>query len=98
MSFLTLVVTIVFYFILKYFNTANLIPSTFSVSTSFLAAYLTFRRNPYFALAYATNDIGVWISGFYGSGKSHFTKKMVLKLLLQDIKTYITQKRFYCFE
>lgn len=57
MSALTLVVTVVFYFILKYFNTANLIPSTFSVSTSFIAAYLTFRRNPYFALAYATNDI-----------------------------------------
>ncbi len=56
-SFLTLVVTVVFYFILKYFNTANLIPSTFSVSTSFLAAYLTFRRSPYFALAYASNDI-----------------------------------------
>ena len=44
-------------FILKYFNTANLIPSTFSVSTSFLAAYLTFRRSPYFALAYASNDV-----------------------------------------
>lgn len=57
MSFLTLVVTVVFYFILKYFNTANLIPSTFSVSTSFLAAYLTFRRSPYFALAYASNDV-----------------------------------------
>lgn len=57
MSFLTLVITVVFYFILKYFNTANLIPSTFSVSTSFLAAYLTFRRSPYFALAYASNDI-----------------------------------------
>lgn len=57
MSFLTLVVTVVFYLILKYFNTANLIPSTFSVSTSFLAAYLTFRRSPYFALAYASNDI-----------------------------------------
>ncbi|MBE6815210.1 MAG: nicotinamide mononucleotide transporter [Ruminococcaceae bacterium] len=57
MSGLTLVVTVAFYFILEYFNTANLIPSTFSVSTSFLAAYLTFRRSPYFALAYASNDI-----------------------------------------
>ena len=54
---ITAAVTVVFYFILKYFNTANLIPSTFSVSTSFLAAYLTFRRSPYFALAYASNDI-----------------------------------------
>lgn len=57
MLVLTLVVTIVFYFILKYFNTANLIPSTFSVTTSFLAVYLTFRRSPYFALAYAMNDL-----------------------------------------
>lgn len=54
---ITAIITFGFYFILKYFNTANLIPSTFSVSTSFVAAYLTFRRNPYFALAYASNDI-----------------------------------------
>jgi hypothetical protein len=42
---------------LKCFNTANIIPSTISVTTSFLAVYLTFRRSPYFALAYAANDI-----------------------------------------
>lgn len=54
---LACVVTIAFYFILKYFNTANLIPSTFSVATSFLAAYLVFRRSPYFALAYGLNDV-----------------------------------------
>ena len=50
-------VTVAFYFILKYFGTANLLPSTFSVTTSFLAAYLTFRRSPYYALAYAANDV-----------------------------------------
>ena len=54
---LTAFVTIVFYYILKYFNTANLMPSTISVTTSFLAVYLTFRTSPYFALAYASNDI-----------------------------------------
>ncbi len=57
MFMLTAIVTVIFYFILKYFNTANLIPSTFSVTTSFMAAYLTFRRSPYFALAYAMNDL-----------------------------------------
>lgn len=57
MFILTLVVTIIFYFILEYFNTTNLIPSTVSVTTSFLAVYLTFRRSPYFALAYAANDL-----------------------------------------
>ncbi len=53
----SVVITVVFYFILKYFNTANIVPSTLSVTTSFIAVYLTFRRNPYFALAYAANDI-----------------------------------------
>lgn len=57
MFILSLVVTVIFFFILKYFNTANLIPSTISVTTSFIAVYLTFRRSPYFALAYAANDI-----------------------------------------
>ena len=57
MAFLTVAVTVAFYFILKAFDTANLIPSTFSVATSFGAAYLTFRRNPYYALWYAANDI-----------------------------------------
>lgn len=51
------VVTFVFYFILKYFKTANIIPSTVSVTTSFLAVYLTFRRSPFYALAYAANDV-----------------------------------------
>ena len=60
----TLMVTVLFYYILEYFDTANLIPSTLSVTTSFLAVYLTFRRCPYFALAYAANDIiliALWI-------------------------------------
>ena len=57
MIVLTLAVTIVLYFILKHFNTANLLPSTVSVTTSFIAAFLTYKRSPFFALAYATNDI-----------------------------------------
>lgn len=52
-----LVVTVVFYYILDFFNTANLIPSTLSVTTSFVAVYLTFRRSSWFAVAYAANDI-----------------------------------------
>lgn len=54
---LTAIVTFVLYFILKAFNTANLIPSTISVTTSFIAVYLTFRRSAYYALAYASNDV-----------------------------------------
>ena len=54
---LTVIVTVVFFYILSYFNTANIVPSTLSVTTSFIAVYLTFRRCPTFALAYAANDI-----------------------------------------
>ena len=50
-------VTILFYYILTAFNTANIIPSTLSVTTSFAAVYLTFRRDPLYALAYAVNDV-----------------------------------------
>lgn len=57
MIILTVIVTFVFYFILDYFKTANLIPSTFSVTTSFLAIYLTTKRSPFYAVAYATNDL-----------------------------------------
>ncbi len=51
------IVTIGFYFILDYFDTANIIWSTMSITTSFIAVYLTFRRSPFFALIYAANDI-----------------------------------------
>ncbi len=50
-------VSIVFYFILEYFNTVKIILSTLSVTTSFIAVYLTYRRSPYFALGYAANDV-----------------------------------------
>ena len=64
LAVLTILVTVLFYFILKFFGTANLLPSTLSVTTSFLASYLTFRRSPFYALAYAANDlvlIALWI-------------------------------------
>jgi nicotinamide mononucleotide transporter PnuC len=57
MGVLTVGITVGFYFILKVFGTANLIPSTLSVATSFTAVYLCARRSPYYALCYAANDI-----------------------------------------
>lgn len=57
LTLLTTSVTFFFYFVLRYFNTANLAVSTLSVATSFAAASLTFLRSPWFAAAYASNDI-----------------------------------------
>ena len=54
---LAVIVTVIFYFILKYFGTSNLIVSTISIMTSFLASYLMFVRSSGYALAYAANDI-----------------------------------------
>ncbi|MBQ9785329.1 MAG: nicotinamide mononucleotide transporter [Clostridia bacterium] len=54
---LSVIVTVAFYFILRAFDTANLIPSTVSVTTSFFAASLTFLRSPYYGLGYAANDV-----------------------------------------
>jgi nicotinamide mononucleotide transporter PnuC len=59
-----LVTTFVLYFVLAYFGTANLYVSTLSITTSFMAVYLTFFRSPYYALGYSLNDlvlITLWI-------------------------------------
>lgn len=54
---LSLMITVLFYFILKAFHTDVLWLSTLSVFTSFIASYLTMRRSEYFALGYALNDV-----------------------------------------
>ena len=57
MFIFAVIVTFIFYFILVAFNTANIVPSTISVTTSFLVVYLTFKRSPYYAMGYALNDV-----------------------------------------
>lgn len=96
MLILSAFVTVVFYFILDYFGTANMLPSTLSVTTSFIAVYLTFRRSPYFALAYAANDIvlivlWIWASAYDISYLS-VTICFVL-FLVNDIYGYINWRK-----
>ena len=58
------ITTAVFYYILRALDTPNLVFSTISVTTSFLAAALTMLRSSYYALGYASNDlvlIVLWI-------------------------------------
>ena len=58
-------VTAVFYFILRSLGNAALVVSTLSITTSFAASYLTAMRSPYYALAYALNDlvlIVLWVA------------------------------------
>lgn len=54
---MTALVTLIFFFILKMLDTPSLYVSTVSIATSFLAVALTYFRSPYYALAYAANDV-----------------------------------------
>ena len=61
---LAIAVTLLFFFLLQLLKTPNLIFSTLSITTSFVAAYLTFCRSSFFALGYAVNDvvlIALWV-------------------------------------
>ncbi len=51
------ITTAVFYYILYMLQTPNIVFSTISITTSFLAASLTMLRSSYYALGYASNDI-----------------------------------------
>lgn len=74
----SVVITIIFYYILKIFNTANLMFSTLSVTTSFIAVYLTFKRSSFFALAYACNDIVLIILWILASLKDNSYLSVVI--------------------
>lgn len=93
---LTLSVTIVFYFILKAFNTANILPSTISVATSFLAVYLKFKRSPYYAAAYAANDIVLIVLWILAALKdiSYFSVIVCFAVfLVNDIYGFVSWKK-----
>lgn len=96
MWMITIGITIFFYFILKYFQTANIVPSTISVTTSFLAVYLTLRRSPLYALAYAANDIVLivlWIlASFF---RIHYISVVVcfVAFLMNDIYGFVNWQK-----
>ena len=57
LSVFSVAVTAAFCYILHVLETPNIVFSTISVTTSFLAASLTTLRSSYYALGYAMNDI-----------------------------------------
>lgn len=63
----SIVVTAIFYFLLKFFNTPNLIVSTISITTSFIAAGFSYLRSPYYAIAYCFNDVILIILWIFAS-------------------------------
>lgn len=93
---LAIVVTVLFYFILGAFNTANLFFSTLSVTTSFIACCLTFMRNPYYAIAYAANDVVLIVLWIMASVEDISYLPMVfcfVMFLANDVYGFVNWKR-----
>lgn len=94
---LAVLVTVIFYFILRYFNNANLLFSTISITTSFLASALMLLRSSAYALAYGANDIVLIILWVMASIENTSYLPMVMcfsMFLINDIYGFYSwQKR-----
>lgn len=96
MFILAILVTALFYFLLKHFGTSNLLPSTLSVTTSFIAVYLTARRSPLYAVAYGANDIVLIVLWLLASLKDRGYVSVLMcfiVFLANDIYGYINWHR-----
>ena len=90
------VTTAVFYFILMKLGNANLLWSTVSITTSFLASGLTFFRSPCYALAYAANDVILIILWIAAAAHDPSCLPMVIcfaMFLLNDLYGFFNWRR-----
>lgn len=91
----TTAVSVSFYFILGALGTANLLISTVSVTTSFLASTLMLLRNSYYAVAYGANDVVLIVLWVLASLEDVSYLPMVacfLAFLINDIYGFISWK------
>ena len=92
----TAAVTVVFYYTLKSLGTPNMVFSTISVTTSFLAASLTMLRSSYYALGYAANDIVLIVLWILASLKDPAYIPVVVNFsifFLNDMYGFISWKK-----
>lgn len=94
--FLGFVVTSGFYFLLRVLNTPNIIFSTISITTSFLAASLTMLRSSYYALGYASNDIVLIILWIFASRENSIYIPVVVNFSIfffNDMYGFVSWKK-----
>ena len=92
----SIAVTVIFYFILKYLNTTNLVISTFSITTSFAAAFLSYKRTEFYALAYTLNDIVLIIMWILASIEDISYLSVIIcfvTFLVNDIYAFLNWRR-----
>ena len=69
---------------------------TLSVATSFIAVYLTFRRSPYFALAYAANDVALIVLWILAAKEDISYLSVIIcfiMFLVNDLYGFVSWKR-----
>jgi nicotinamide mononucleotide transporter PnuC len=96
MFVLSIPVTVLFYFVLKFLGNANLLVGTVSVTTSFIAVYLMHRRSPYYALAYTANDLVLIVLWLLATAEdSSYISVLVcfITFLVNDLYGFINWKR-----
>ena len=92
----TVLVTVAFYFILQAVGNAALWVSTLSITTSFLASGLTAMRSPYYALAYAMNDlvlIVLWVIAAFADISSVPMVACFVMFFANDLYGFINWRR-----
>lgn len=92
----TVAVSAVFYFILGALNNASLAVSTLSVTTSFIASYLTYYRSPYYAIGYAVKDLVLIVLWVIATIESISYLPMVICFIMffaNDIYGFISWKK-----
>ena len=88
--------TLIFYFILRALNTPNIVFSTISITTSFLASALTLLRSSYYALGYASNDIVLIVLWILASFKNPVYLPVAFNFLIflvNDLYGFISWKK-----
>ena len=93
---LSIVVTGAFYFILRWLETPNIVFSTLSVTTSFLAASLTMLRSSYYALGYAANDLVLIVLWGLAAAKDPVSIPVIINFMIffmNDMYGFISWKK-----
>jgi len=96
LTLLSSAVTTGAYFLLRWLGNANLVFSTVSVFTSFMASGLTFLRSPYYALGYSANDIVLIVLWIGASREDRSAMPMVfcfVMFLVNDLYGFFNWRR-----
>ena len=94
--FFSVLITMVFWYVLYLLNTPNIVLSTISITTSFYAASLTMLRSSYYALWYALNDIVLIILWMMASIESPAYIPVVVNFiifLINDMYGFLSWKK-----